>query len=126
MTTHYRCLNCGTEFKSDRGPDAPRPGCKACGIDVDAEPALANFIQALETIHFDPPHPIVKHRGKGHWACNPKRGVAGSRATGEPAVVNCEACRETAEWKKAYGMTGEPQVAAAHDEPVELDKARMG
>lgn len=119
----YRCINCGVTFKSPRSPDGPPPGCKACGVDPDTDPALVGYILPLETIHFDPPHPIVRFKGRGHLACNPAVRVAGKRATGEPSVVNCEACRATDVWKKAYGESGEPVL---HEEAVERDKATIG
>ncbi len=122
--SQYRCLNCSKSFASERAPEAPRPTCPGCGVNPDQEPELASFIQPLETIHFDPPHPIVRFRGKGHLACNPARRVAGMRATGEPAVVNCPACRQTDAWKTAYALVGEPAISAAHAE--EIDKATIG
>lgn len=123
--THFRCLNCGHVFQHGNSPEAP-PACPSCGLDPVAEPDLARYIQSLETIHFDPPHPIVRFKGKGHLACNPSVRVAGQRATGEPAVVNCPACRATETWKTAYGLAGEPVISPAHDEVIENDKATIG
>lgn len=125
MSHLYRCQNCGEVFRSERSHEAPRPACK-CGVNPDAEPELGIYIQALETIHFDPPHPVVKNRGKGHLACTPAVRVAGKRATAEPAVVNCDDCRRTEVWKIAYGLVGEPAVPRAHDEVIETDKATIG
>lgn len=115
----FRCSNCGKTF------EAKRPACAACGIDPAKDPRAAGIVHRLETIHYDPPHDVIRHRGKGHLACDPKKPVAGNRATGEPSVVNCARCRETDSWRKAYAETGEPEFREEDDEPIEFDKATI-
>jgi len=109
----FRCYNCvnakglpGKDFEAE----ATKPTCPACGLNgLDAR--FKHYIVLLETIHFDPPHPVVKNMGCGVMACGiPERG----RFTGEPLVVNCPACRATEVWKKAVAAT--PELALAHAE----------
>lgn len=106
----WRCNNCGGSFEHDRQE------CRACGIDAAAEPRFAGVVIPVETIHYDPPHPVVRGHGTGFLACDPSRRVAGSRATGEPSVVNCPRCRETGVWKERYG--GEPSIIPEKNEAV--------
>jgi hypothetical protein len=105
----YRCENCATVFEADR------PSCKQCKIDPAKDARFARLFSKLLLIHFDPPT-HVRGIGKGHLACMPAVGVGmgGHRATGEPAVVNCKACRATAAWQAAY--KGEPVLAADLDD----------
>lgn len=110
MTRQWRCNNCGASFQSDR------QACAACGVDAQAEPRFAGVVVPVETVHFDPPHPVVRGYGTGRLACDPRKQVAGSRATGEPSVVNCPACRATPEWKRAYA--GEPTLLESQNEAV--------
>ena len=116
----FRCMVCdndkglpGREFK------AVAPICPQCGTDA-ANPRDREFIVELETTHFDPP--FHAKRGRGHAACNPALTLGVVRSlTGEPAVVNCEACRLTPEWAKAMGIMGVPVVAPQVDTIVEPD-----
>jgi hypothetical protein len=116
MARLFRCNNCGRTFEADR------PVCETCGIDQAQDGRLTGIVVPIATIHFDPPHPKVRHRGQGRLACDSKRLVAGSRATGEPSVVNCRLCRETEAWKTASGRAGEAEFHAESDESVELDR----
>jgi hypothetical protein len=116
MARLFRCNNCGRTFEADR------PVCETCGVDEAQDGRLTGIVVPIATIHFDPPHPKVRHRGQGRLACDPKRLVAGSRATGEPSVVNCRLCRETEAWKAAFGRAGEVEFHAESDESVELDR----
>lgn len=102
MVNRWRCHNCGKDWKGLRV-------CERCNIDPQKEPRFAHLVVKIETIHFDPPHPTVKNAGVGTLACTPQVPVVGNRATGEPSVVNCEECRETEAWRKAY--SGEPSFA---------------
>lgn len=106
----YRCEHCGKTFEADR------PACKPCRIDPVADPRHAKYLTPLLTIHFDPPTHL-DGLGRGHLACNPAAKVAGNRATGEPSVVNCAACRATAEWKAAF--RGDAVIPPDLDEPLD-------
>lgn len=114
MAKRYRCTNCGTSFVADR------PTCAKCDIDASTDQRAAGVIHSLCTIHFDPPHPKIRFRGLGHPACNPSRGIHGLRGTGEPSVVNCEACRATEAWKQAYAAAGDAEFLGSEDEVVQL------
>ena len=117
MARLWRCTNCGRTFESDRA------ACETCGIDQAQDGRLAGIVVPIVTLHYDPPHPKVRNRGRGHLACDPKRPVAGSRATGEPSVVNCPRCRETEDWKRAAAAAGTPEFHSESDETVELSPA---
>jgi hypothetical protein len=112
----WRCNNCGRVFEADA------PACLTCGIDQAQDGRLAGIVVPVATIHFDPPHPRARGRGQGRLACDPKRAVAGSRATGEPSVVNCARCRESDEWKRASAAAGAPAFHEESDEAVELSQ----
>lgn len=116
MTKLFRCNNCGRTFEADR------PVCATCDIDAAQDARLADIVVPILTVHFDPPHPKVRRRGQGHLACDLKRPVAGSRATGEPSVVNCSRCRESEEWKRAYAASGEAEFQVEADETVEMGR----
>lgn len=115
----FRCSQCNTSYLQDR------VACDACGIDPKKDSGAAGLLVRLVTIHFDPPSGL-KNRGKGHIACDPSKPVHGRRATGEPSVVNCEACRQTEAWKKAHAAAGDPEFLEDQDESVEIDKATFG
>ena len=108
----YRCSNCGKEFVSES------PKC-VCGVDPATDPRHAALLTELATIHYDPPSGIGS-LGVGTLACNPARKVAGSRATGVPAVVNCERCRATDAWKTAHRAEGDPEFVPSEDEKVSV------
>ncbi len=95
MARRYRCLNCHTDFVAEQ------PVCAKCGIDPATDPRAAGIIQPLATIHYDPPHPRIKFRGMGHRACDPTKPIGTGRGTGEPRVVNCEACKATVAFQEA-------------------------
>lgn len=95
MARRYRCLNCNTEFVADK------PACAGCDIDGSTDPVAKNVIVPLVVIHYDPPHPKIKNRGRGHRACDPHVPIGKGRGSGEPAVVNCEACQATTVFQEA-------------------------
>ena len=106
----YLCTNCGRTF------EAPRPMCEPCEIDPLKDRRMAGVVLKVEIVHYDPPSK-VKHRGLGVLACDPKTPVHGKRATGEPHVVNCAACRKTEAWLKAAGE--DPEFMADQDHFVD-------
>lgn len=89
MARRYRCTNCNTEFAADK------PACATCDIDATTDPQAAHVIHPLVLIHYDPPHPKIKNRGRGRRACDPKVPVGKGRASGEARAVNCDACKAT-------------------------------
>lgn len=95
MAKRYRCTNCGTDFVAEK------PACTKCDIDATTDPQVVGVIHPLATLHFDPPHPKIKRRGRGHRACDPSTHISKGRGTGEPSVVNCEACRQTEAYRDA-------------------------
>lgn len=101
-----RCLKCNDEWNGQK--DSP---CTTCG-------AISWVV--LETIHYDPPqdnpdigtHDFLRwEKHKNTLACDPTKGVAGRRATGVPEVVNCPACKQTAEYLK-HATPPEDRVSA--------------
>jgi hypothetical protein len=95
MARRYRCMNCGTDFVAET------PSCARCGIDPATDPRAAGVIHPIATIHYDPPHPRIRFRGLGHRACDPTKHIGTGRGSGEPSVVNCEACRATPAFQAA-------------------------
>lgn len=95
MAKRYRCSNCGTDFVADK------PACAKCDIDATTDPQAIGVIHPLATIHYDPPHPKIKLRGKGHRACDTKTHIGRGKGTGEASVVNCEACKATPAYQAA-------------------------
>lgn len=95
MAKRYRCINCGNEFIADK------PACSTCQIDPATDPRAVGIIHSLATIHFDPPHPRIRHRGLGVRACDPSVSISRGRGTGEARVVNCDACKATLAFHEA-------------------------
>lgn len=100
MARRYRCTNCGAEFVGER------PACVTCDIDPATDHRAVGVVQPIATIHFDPPHPKIRHRGLGHRACDPATHIGKGRGTAEPSVVNCEMCKETEAYKAAVKKGG--------------------
>lgn len=105
----YKCSNCPLPTGDCRVFEADDPVCP-CGID-GRDPEMAGIIRPVETIHFDPPHPVVKGRGTRQAACGHGRvgSVVGRSmvlASGERDAVNCKACKETAVFKGDASHTG--------------------
>lgn len=96
MSRLWHCFNCSTDFQDARDL------CPKCGAD-GKDPRAGGVIAPRVVIHFDPPHAILKNRGLGSYACDAtvKVGQNGTRATGDPSVVNCPVCRDSAAWKAA-------------------------
>lgn len=96
----YRCLVCTREFEADK------PACEACGIDPATDPRNKDVIVPLVTHHFDPPSK-VPGRGLGHAACNPRLRIGTPKCafTGEPESVNCAACKASAQFLAADGLS---------------------
>lgn len=125
----YRCNNPvhglkGREFEAD-----PEACICECGWEWKNEIVRQGYMQELIILHFDPPSEFP-NRGLRHLACDPKTAVgsSGSRATGEPSVVNCPRCKETDAFKNsargANPMLDIPKavemvIAAAATEPKE-------
>ena len=101
----WRCQNeaCSTDPAGrlifDFSDDLPI--CPTCGTDGRKRP---DIVIRLKLMHYDPPHPKLTRRGKGHAACDPNKKVHGTELvgfTGDPGTVNCQACIESAEWQAA-------------------------
>lgn len=103
----WRCHNClnpkkgipGLDFSTDLTTGIV---CPECGLKADT-PEGRGMIIKLEIIHFDPPHEVLKHKGKNHIACNPKKRVGESSrlwATADHGSVTCEPCRATEAFQK--------------------------
>jgi len=98
----HRCLNPRCEVTEFTAAD---PVCPGCG----AENPL---VVRLPVIHFDPPSPFAG-KGLGHRACDPTTPISRGRGTGEPAVVNCPACRATDAFRAVPAAgTGEDEALA--------------
>lgn len=103
----WRCYNCTHPTKGIPGKDfTPEEGkpivCPFCGLVKDSEDGKGLIVQ-LEIIHFDPPHGVLRHRGKNHIACNPRKRVGESSklyATADHESVTCEKCRTTEVYQK--------------------------
>lgn len=112
----FRCYNCTHEFI------AKEPLCLKCGLD-GREPRYATHVVEIKTIHYDPPSKVYGV-GMGCRACDQNTPINRGRGTGIAKIVNCDACKESAEWKQAmdYDDTGIPP---GEDFPVEIDRAKM-
>lgn len=92
--------------------EANEPVCPKCGCDA-RDPRYADTVIQLEVIHFDPPDERLAGKGKNILACNPRRRVGATvRASGDPTVVNCPACKATDAYQKTVesGLDGRPAV----------------
>ncbi|MEB3269965.1 MAG: hypothetical protein VKJ09_15600, partial [Leptolyngbya sp.] len=79
---------------------ADLPVCPKCGIDGREAEYRPYVIERLP-VHLDPPHAVLKDRGKGVTACDGTR-IGGRDAKGNTVMgtglreaVTCPACRET-------------------------------
>jgi hypothetical protein len=90
LVRRFRCYNCAPphEFASEL------PVCPECSADA-RRPIEHDYIVPLVTIHFDPPHAVLRGRGQGIMACRGESWPPGTSVSGETAVVTCSACRET-------------------------------
>lgn len=102
----WRCYNCVHPTKGIPGRDfsseSPVPVCPYCELKQDL-PEARGLIVALAIIHFDPPHDILKAKGKNHIACNPAKRVGISRklwATADHGSVTCEKCMASEVFQK--------------------------
>lgn len=91
------------------GTSGPEVKCPWSGIS-NTDPAAGGNVVPVVVMHYEPPRsPDLAHRvGCGHIACNPAQKTATNdelRYTGEPSVVNCPACKETAAYKGVTGAT---------------------
>lgn len=104
----FKCMNkrCWSEsgrpgFDFEDG----MPVCPKCNTD-QRDKRLGYLIVDRVLIHYDPPHDSVDGVGKGYIACSkiPVHEVAmrGQQASGEPVAVNCQKCKESAEWPKDW------------------------
>jgi len=111
----FRCYNCDTahEFVSSE------PVCPQCGADARKE-REQRFIVPLVTIHFDPPHPVIRGEGQHVMACTGRGWPPGTTASGETTIVSCTACRETEVFKavEAYQHAPWPDGQKSIDEQV--------
>lgn len=111
----YRCQNPLCAGKPDFWVDAGKdPACPGCEISITDE-RFKSLITPVAILHFDPPSHVPGF-GRGYWACNPAKAVVVNvgrdRATGDPLVVTCPACKETAAYASAMG---DPDAVAKLD-----------
>jgi hypothetical protein len=101
----WLCFNCQPQHEFDGGKGI----CPKCGADHD-DPKSRGAVAPRVVIHFDPPHAVLQGRGIGCYACDPTKAVGsqGTRATGDPRVVNCPACKLTTAWKAAIDDINNP------------------
>lgn len=101
----WKCYNCEARGTHPGGHDfeaetAVCPLCKADGT----TPRGRHAVLPRVVLHFDPPTAVVGI-GENAIACRPTVNIVGNRngirATGEPAVVTCEACKATEAFKNA-------------------------
>ena len=111
----WRCSQCNHDFKTERNEAATV--CPKCKIDTAAHPRFKTVLVECKTLHFDPPTQVAGI-GLNRPACKPAAKIASGfgsdMGTGEPSMVNCEACRATPEWHQAYH--GEPIIPEDQDE----------
>lgn len=102
MSKLWKCYNCVHPTSGSPGVDfvGPAGKCPACG----AEESSGRVAQR-STIHFDPPHPVLKAKGTNRRPCDGKP-VAGGMATGEPSAVNCPDCRGSKPFLDAMAQRG--------------------
>jgi len=110
----YLCYNCASaEHPMGKPFEADLPVC-ACGVDGRV-PEMAAYIAKREVIHFDPPHDILKGRGKRKHACSDEAVGRGPMAAGHPAAVTCAKCTATEVYREACAKFGEPVPEAKGD-----------
>lgn len=118
MAKRYRCINCGNEFVSEKR------ACVTCALDAATDPQAAHVIFPLVLLHYDPPHPKIKGRGRGHRACDPTTPITKGRGSGEARQVNCDACKATAAFRDAVKAGAlETEFLASEDEIVSVSPA---
>lgn len=97
------CWNCIDTATMTAGKtfEADEPLC-SCGVD-GKNPRHMSLIVECCTVHFDPPDPVIKGRGKNIFACNRQPAITTPFEcfSGEYAAVNCKQCLATEECKAA-------------------------
>jgi hypothetical protein len=98
----FRCYNCPNE-KDVPGRDfiaeAGAAKCQVCGLD-GADKQHGKMIVSLKTVHFDPPHSVIRGGTAQKIACGRTWGAA-TQVTAHAASVTCPACKATPAWKEA-------------------------
>lgn len=101
----WKCYNCEAKGTNPGGFDfeAEKPVCPQCTAD-GSTPRGRHAVLPRVVMHFDPPTAVVGV-GENAIACRPTVNIIGNRngirATGEPSVVTCEACKATDAYKNA-------------------------
>lgn len=124
MSRLWLCMNhpelgtTGVKFESEK------PVCPECGADGDS-PDSGGCVAPRVVIHFIPPHPVVKNRGTGVLACDPKTrvGLHGMMATGDPREATCPACRASDAWKQTMEQWGTPPAYRVPPVPAKAQPA---
>lgn len=117
----FRCYNCDPAYEfSSREPVCPQ--CSADGRKPREQP----FIARLVTTHFDPPHPIIRGRGRHVMACTGKPWPPGTSVSGETTAVTCTSCRNTAAFTRTHLEQHPPDATEKARRRVEERVSKIG
>lgn len=112
MKTMYLCLNCfGPKGKRGKHFVADVPVCE-CGVDGRL-PEYKGFVAKCVWTHYDPPHPVIRGRGRRAVLCDGRavRGLDHTKefSTGSPTAVTCPACLAHPSFPAADGERRVPE-----------------